>query len=96
MLHSEMLVRLPDFGFQGQWHAGENQPATIPYTSDEDRSHVDQGSGEHGTARPGAHPKEPPPDQRRPFRTVQFPLLHCLSIARPVPALMASTRGFPR
>ena len=47
MPHSEPLVRLPYFGFEGPGHARENEPATTPDTSNEDRRHLDQRSGKH-------------------------------------------------
>ena len=56
MKHSEPLVGLPYFGFEGPRDAGENESATVPHTSNEDRRHLDQGSGEYvrDYERPGA------------------------------------------
>ena len=47
MSHSEPLVRLPHFGFERPGDAGENESATTPHTSNKDRRHLDQRSGEH-------------------------------------------------
>ena len=47
MPHSEPLIRLEDFGFEGARDAGENEAATTGYTSDKDRRHLDQRGGEH-------------------------------------------------
>ena len=42
-----MLVGLPQFAFEGRWDAGENQPATLAHSLNENRRHLNQGSGEH-------------------------------------------------
>jgi hypothetical protein len=47
MPHSEPLVGLTYFGFEGPRDAGENEPAMAPYTSNQRRRHLDQGSGQH-------------------------------------------------
>ena len=46
MPHSEPLVGLSYFGFERCRDAGENESVTAPHTLNEDRRHLDQGSGE--------------------------------------------------
>ena len=41
MPHSESLVSLPYFGFERPRDAGENESATAPHTSNENRRHLD-------------------------------------------------------
>src|SRR5262249_60294261 len=48
MPHPEMLIRLPYFRFERPRDAGENESAAVPHTSNEDRRHLDQRSGEDG------------------------------------------------